>query len=192
MGRRTNNTRLTDEQRALADEHYPYACKLAKTFCMSHRLNLVHFASMRSAACLGLCHAARKFNPSLGFKFKTFCTPWINGALKDEVKNQMGVRRVRGVPLDEYIDAGPVVKSSSSVELWHPAKRMKPLIEQEEDLMAIVNLAPSWRARKLLRFIYLDGLTQAEAADRIGLSQARVSQLLRQSACEMCRRLDSQ
>jgi RNA polymerase sigma factor for flagellar operon FliA len=46
-----------------------------------------------SAGMLGLLDAARKFDPSRGFMFKTYAEPKIRGAIADELRNMDIVSR---------------------------------------------------------------------------------------------------
>jgi RNA polymerase sigma factor (sigma-70 family) len=70
-------TRLTDEQRDLAERHRPLAFWIAGKF----KGRGVEWCDLESEALFALIDAASRFDPDRGCKFSTFSYPRIHGAL---------------------------------------------------------------------------------------------------------------
>lgn len=77
---------LTDAQRALAEEHVPYAKRGARRYARlafdTGSWTVLDYDEFVSAAFEGLVHAARKFDPQRGVSFKTYAFGWIDRYLK--------------------------------------------------------------------------------------------------------------
>ncbi len=67
--------RLTDEQSKLAGDNYKLA--LAAANRMRRRFPRMDIEDIVSACNEGLCHAARKHDPSKGFAFSTYAWQWM-------------------------------------------------------------------------------------------------------------------
>ena len=62
------------------------ADRLAATFCKRHGVPVQEWAELRSAACLGLCRAARRFDPARGVPFQAFAFSHVRWAMLDHVE----------------------------------------------------------------------------------------------------------
>lgn len=153
-------TPLSNEARELAGLYMPFAYSLAKPWKAKKPRWRDDF---ESAALAGLCDAARTFDPSKGVKFATFASNRINGALFD-IYRDLSIWESR---FKEKGEARP--------NLAAPAKSEAERIEDLEWWTRKV----SARQARILRLIYIQGLTQLEAAKAVGLAQSRVCDLHR-------------
>lgn len=82
--------RLTDTQRDLAEQYWRYALTIASRFGARHSEVA---GDWEGAAALGLCAAARTFEPVRQLAFKTLLVPRVRGECHDELCRVLGVRR---------------------------------------------------------------------------------------------------
>lgn len=92
--------KLTPDQQALAAAHLRYANRIADHFLLGFQTDS---HDVYSAAQLGLCQAAARFDPSLGLSFKTFATRRITGAILDALR----ASGVQTRPARSGVQAGP-------------------------------------------------------------------------------------
>lgn len=149
---------LTEDRRALAAEHWPYARSLARPF----RARLPRLRDeFESAAALGLVEAALTFEPGRGAKFSTYARHRVIGRLRSLWRSQVN-RRV-DLPI-----------------LTEPSRIEPDQLDQVDALEHWLRRLPS-RYASVCRLIYRDGLTQAEASRAIGLAPPRINAIHRQS-----------
>ena len=90
---RDGSTQLADLRNALMERHLPlvryHAERLQQTLPKSIELD-----DMISAGQFGLMDAIRGFDPERGFKFKTYCSTRIRGAILDQLRTQDWVPRL--------------------------------------------------------------------------------------------------
>ncbi len=148
-------------RRELAADHLALARKLARPFKLAHPTDRDEY---ESAAGMALVKAANAYDPSRGAKFATFARHCIVGALID-------VRR-RGRPIG--LQAGDVALSlvPSAAE---PTGRAAELADEVARMLR--KLPP--RLAAACRALYVDGMTQAEAAAELGYSKAGMSKMVR-------------
>ncbi len=174
---------LTEDQRRLVERYLPLAKSMARKM-NPPRLDL---DELISAAYLALVEAAESFDPAYTVNFATFARIRIHGALSDCRRNWYRLaidsdgihspefRRLRH--REEIIGwfVGKPVESPHEAEF-----------EQTEALESYFRRLPREQA-KACRLIYIDGKTQAEAADLLGYSRAYLSRL-HQNALDSLRR----
>lgn len=150
------------------------------------------FTDPHSAVLDGLAHAAVRYDPALGYTFKTFAWHYIGGRMLQDRRSATCTNRKR----QEQIRAGsprqvwehlPVsldelcpLAGELQVELL-PDTRPSP--EQavcgtdtetaERISRCLEDLPAEWRV--VLRMRYWDGLNQREISERLGLTQMGVS-----------------
>ena len=66
--------------------HIRFADKVSRKFFFQHNRGLVEFDELKSAALLGLCDAAQRFDESRGQNFETFSYMRIRGAMFDYLR----------------------------------------------------------------------------------------------------------
>lgn len=79
---------LTEEQQALVIENISFARKLSVQFARDRRSLGIEVEEFQSAALLGLCDAARRFDEVKGLQFRTFAYFRIRGAMFDLVRRE--------------------------------------------------------------------------------------------------------
>lgn len=84
---------LTDEKRRIIEEHLPFAYRLAAKFQRERRNINLEREDFEGAALVGLCEAARNFDPSVCVNFSTFSYLRIRGAMYELLRKSYGVSR---------------------------------------------------------------------------------------------------
>ena len=74
------------ETKQLVESHLEYAYALAKQFTTEVFVGNIDYEDIRATAILGLCDAARRYDPQNGVLFKTFSYFRIRGAMFDLVR----------------------------------------------------------------------------------------------------------
>lgn len=144
---------LTDSQRDIAGS--APALALAAALSARYRRRYRQCGDcIDSAALLGLCEAAARFDPARGVLFTTFARPRVEGCIMDAVGKWLDSRRQRLRPLDAPAD---------SRAPDHPRDRFEYLIRSlPADL------------RVLMRQRFLLDMTAAEVAAETGASESTV------------------
>lgn len=144
----------------LIEKHIPFAQKLAylKRIKSPRQINV---DELTSAAYMGLCEAAHRFDPGKGVAFTTYAFRRIIGAMNDYVRET-------------------VTTSSHSHVIYQCSA---PSIRHHEAFDDTIHaLAPRLeeRAKMMLKWYYHDEMTMKEISIRCGVTEGRVSQLLKQ------------
>jgi len=131
-----------------------------------------------SAGFRGLWRAAQHYDPTKGVKFSPYAVFAIRHKMvQSAYRRQLDRRTVRvsemgregGNPYPVAAPGhGPVATVLRAEEVGRARRRVRTVLE---------NLRPSHR--RALRMVHLQGMTQAQAADALGVSRARVHQLCR-------------
>ena len=159
----------------LVEQYIPLANKLAynkkKTLP-----NFVDIEELKSAAYMGLVEAASRFNPDLGVQFSTFAYPRVFGAIHDYLR-EMGWGK-RSEPVQMYsLDA--TIKTDDG------ECRQGDLLEAKkennsEDFMEVITITLDEQAERVLHHYFIDDLSLKEVGVKFGVSESRVSQLIKQ------------
>lgn len=80
----------TDAKKTLAEHNIRYVISIAKKF----RGQGLSFVDLIQEGTLGLMRATEKFDPSLGWKFSTYCTHWIKQAMRSAISQKSRTIRV--------------------------------------------------------------------------------------------------
>lgn len=179
--------RLSEEQKQLAAEWHDYAMRIASNYI---RVSKTHRAEIRSAAQLGLCEAASRFDPGRGIKFKTFAGQRISGAIKDELR--LLSERPRFAKKDKFYPStvslhSPTGKESDGGRPQTPLDVLEDYMTTSgEDVRDIDHLdqmdkfaetIPD-RGGVILRLFYGEReRTMRQLGQILGCSQSRVSQI---------------
>lgn len=194
----TTQGAMTAEQRALAEDkrHLDMVNLLAK-----YEVKRRHLAWMEddilSAAYAGLCDAATKFDPSRGLAFATYAVPRIRGAILDFLRMEapVGYRQRTGmrcdaVPKTRQIsglrdnalaaskhDSGQSHLGGLDFEVDPLANDHMKIAEWRDDLEHYARRAGTPQAADVIRLYYGETLTMKQIGQRLGISEARVSQV---------------
>lgn len=159
----------------LVEQYIPWANKLA------HRKKrglpkFIELDEVRSAAYLGLVEAAERFDPEMGVEFTTFSYRRIWGAIHDYLRE-----RGWGSSGGEYqqvasLDAPPAEGGEGRLG---DAVAASPEGRVEECFEAVTAGLPE-QAKLVLRHYFIDEYSMREVGDMFGVSESRVSQLIKQ------------
>jgi len=148
---------LTKENQRLVVEFMPFADKIA-AYKFKKMPPQVQLDELKSAAYLGLCDAATRYDGKQDFK--PLAAIRIIGQIKDYLRS---LKRTKAseIPEDYEIEA-----------------KAEPIPFQDAiDEICKNNVSPI--AKKIFGMYYGQGLTMAEIAERIDLTPARVCQLIK-------------
>lgn len=162
-------------QQKLVEQYVPLANKLAykkkKTLP-----SFVDIEELKSAAYMGLVEAASRYNPNLGVQFSTFAYPRVFGAIQDYLREMGWGKRnepVRAFSLDATIETDDGKCSQGD------------LLEAKEEhngdeFMEVITLTLDNQAEQVLRYYFIDECSMKEVGEKFGVSESRVSQLIKQ------------
>ena len=125
--------------------------------------NSIDLDEMLSDGALGLLSAAMRFEPARGVPFARFATRYIRGAMID------GVRRRRRAPV-------PVSTCDRAV-----LDERFDQVDARADAWSTLTLQPDPRRRLMLVLYYFDQLTMKRIGRMLGITEPRISQLMKQS-----------
>jgi RNA polymerase sigma factor (sigma-70 family) len=141
-------------------------------------------SELKSAAYLGLTEAANRFDPSLGLSFATFAYPRIRGAIIDYLR-ELGwdkrSNRFQVVSLDAPADD----EGHSRADLL-PAKRK----DENKDVLEFISVRFGEQAEAVLRHYFIDEMSMKEVGQKFGVSEGRISQLIKQFKERICDRYE--
>jgi RNA polymerase sigma factor (sigma-70 family) len=173
---------LNAGQQALVEQHIEWANSGAmlhyRRFGGSHDLD-----DLRSAAYYGLVIAARKFDPSRGFTFKTYAMNWTEWALR---RVHQESKRARGWVWDSRVETGmkqranvvawPTNEDGEQIDIGHDAPDHDSELESEQQRQMVRALAKGDGERKVVDGLFA-GFNCREIAEREGFSTQRAWQL---------------
>lgn len=172
------------DRRALATRHLPLLFAMARE--MSAGPDRFTTADLIGAGAVGLCVAARRFDPVRGVPFAGFAAVRIRGAMVDWMRldgpyNRGAVRRLRAgcdnvlVGLDAIADLPD-----------HAPLADERIADQEAYVRArLVIAAMEPRTRRLMDLMYVEGLDGKTAGEAIGISKPWACQLRQRAIREL-------
>jgi RNA polymerase sigma factor (sigma-70 family) len=135
---------------------------LAKKLAAQRKKGLPKFVDLEdliSAAYLGLCEAASRFDTSKNVSFSTFAYFRINGAIYDYLRGQgWGA----GNRCDVDVDTQPGFEETN-----------------HNEMLEIVSQGLGDQAQSVLRYYFVDQFSMKEVGEKIGVSESRVSQIVK-------------
>jgi RNA polymerase sigma factor (sigma-70 family) len=123
----------------------------------------IELDELKADGAVGLVYAAIRFDRRRGVPFARFATRYIRGTMID------GLRR-RG--------RAPVPRWNCDVAMLDGRFEQ---IDARADARTLLRLQPDARRRLVLLLYYLDGLTMKRIGGMLGISEGRVSQLVKRS-----------
>lgn len=123
---------------------------------------------LRSAAYLGLVEAASRYNPDLGVAFSTFAYRRIFGAIYDYLR-ELGCLKTTVLSLDLPSADGCTINDSLA------AKEEK----KTEEFTEVISLSLGEQAAEILGEYFIRSETMKDIGKRLGVTESRVSQLIR-------------
>lgn len=157
-------------QQKLVEQYVPLANKLA--YDKKKMLPLfVDVEDLKSAAYLGLSEAASRFDPDYGVVFSTFAYPRIFGAIQDHLRREGWGKRG---------ESKTVLSLNGKDELGLGAVLESKTERNNEEFLEVVSKDLGEQAKEVLRNYFIDEYSMREVGDRFGVSESRISQLIKQ------------
>jgi RNA polymerase sigma factor for flagellar operon FliA len=155
-------------------------------YYLAHRRRRVTGSELNelvSAGALGLLHAVERFDPGMGFKFSTYATRRIDGAMLDQLRQQAPVSRSMALVRRKIAAARTQVESREGRRAREQEVVRELGVEPtqyrawERDCVRaeLGRLGPSHQ--KVIALAYFEGMSGKEIAQVLGVSESRVSQL---------------
>lgn len=164
---------LTMTTQQLVEQYVPLANKLA--FQRKKTLpRFINVEELQSAAYMGLVEAASRFDPSLGIAFSTFAYPRIFGAIHDYLREQGWLRRGGSFNILSLDSKEPDEDTCLKDTLAAPTK------DDTEECFNVITRGLDTQAQQVLRHYFIDDLSMKEVGDKFGVSESRISQLIKQ------------
>jgi RNA polymerase sigma factor (sigma-70 family) len=132
---------------------------------------------LSGAALLGLCQAARRYDPDRGVHFRPYAARRVRGAIKDEC------RRFSRKPHRAAYEREPIEVGESCVSVpldEFPFARDRPPRAEIRDEMRALLERHYGRTRRLLAML-ASGMTSRQAAAVLGISTSWTSTLYREA-----------
>lgn len=161
------NTFTTEERHALVLNHISLAKKIA--YSKKKKLSHISLEELTSAAYLGLVEAANNYDPIKNDCFSAFAVWRIIGAVRDYLRELAWGSRSKPLKALEIEDETYFVYNEISYMPYF------------EDLIVNLNAIN----KTVLRLYYQEGLKIKQIADKIGVHQSRISQILSESRLQL-------
>jgi RNA polymerase sigma factor (sigma-70 family) len=138
----------------------------------------VHFEDLQAAAYMGLVDAAGKYDKSLNNSFEHYAHPRISGAIQDYLRE---------------CGWGPKNRRTSAISIDAPqadgqcmANKIENRVEKTPcDIFEKMTKRISSVARDAMRMYYVEDMTMKDIGVRLGLTESRVSQIVKQGKTEV-------
>ena len=180
-----------NEQRIL--EHIPLANAIAGRMTRFFPACYEH-DDFRSAAYLGLIYADRNFDEKRGVSFKTYARHCIRGMIIEEVRSGDSASRSHRRQINtgemeqiEFLSISHITKDSAMAHLQPRAsdRQSNPEIllhwnEREDRLYDALDTLPE-RQREALQLYVIEERNWREVVEEMGISEGRLSQLLKEA-----------
>ena len=132
----------------------------------------VDVEELQSAAYMGLCEAANRFDEARGVTFSTFAYPRIVGAIVDYLREQSWGKR-----------NDPKTAFSLDVSLAEDGIPLKDMIVSKldantEEMLEVVSRDLDGYAENVMRCYFIDECSMKEVGERFGVSESRICQLI--------------
>lgn len=157
------------ERNQLVENYLPLANKLAnqKKKVLPRRIDL---DDLKSAAYYGLMDAARKFDATKNIAFGAYAKFRIMGEIQDFIRRSYRDFERCKISLDQPDENGNVLADSIAQKTVKSTDFFEDTVKQLSDL-----------DKNVVTLYYVDDLSLKEIGLKIGVSESRVSQLLKRS-----------
>ncbi len=176
---------LSPEQQVLFEDHIEWALNLAVKMNSKRRFPFFELPTARNSALIGLTRAAQGYDRSFKVGFKSFAAWKVVGAIKDEMRALDIVRRSAKT---YQLDPGSVPNMISIYNdknefclfdmIPSEQKEVGFRTESAEQIEMMFKLIPH-AARDVMRMYWIEDMTQMQIAKKIGRSENRVHQILK-------------
>lgn len=164
----------TAERKSLIERYAPRVRKIALELNRRMFAYVAEVEELESAGYVGLCSAARRWDPERGVPFETFVFPRVRGAMIDHMRRQRTASNKRNgtgqaslIPLDFPIGDGITIEDTLEASEESAVS----------ELLATLSCLDERRRAMVFRHALL-GDRMVEIAADYGLTESRVSQIL--------------
>ena len=161
-GRRRKDFRFVKRRNRLVERHLFLVVPVARRVQRSLP-RWIEFDELLADGALGLLHAAIRFDRTRGVPFARFAARYVRGAMIDAARR----RRRAPLPLPKCDAIGVDMRFAQA------ADRL--------DARAMLDRLPDDRRRRVVAMYFLDQLTMKQVARKLGVSEPRISQLIRRN-----------
>lgn len=200
LWREWTETRSLDVRNRLAEAYLPWLRKVVENYATKlARNSVLQLDDYVQFGVLGMLDAMERFDPSQGYKFKTFALLRIRGAIVD------GIRRADWVPRSERrqladdperreVTVGRLpmrVSQDTGKEDADVADQQLPPVDDRlmaESIWQEYLTGLPQRDRLMLLLYYREGLTMKQVAAELGVSESRISQLITEVTAQLKQR----
>lgn len=164
----------------LVEEHLLFARKIAKNHAKQHWR---HYDDILQESRLGLVEAAESFVPGRGCEFTTWAYFRCRGRILDWLRSQ-NLKGYRGASRRE---GKPWVSSLTDDETARDSfVHHDPFdyVDSFDEFASFLTSLPETDAA-CVRLVYVEGLNNREAGERLGINPKAVSQLVQRSAATL-------
>lgn len=166
---------LTPARQAIAAAYVPLVRRLARPFRLAWPK---HRDDLDSAALCALVQAAADFDARVGATFPTFLRFRVYGAIRDELR-RIGRHDAPPAQADGY-RYHPGRDELARLMLASPVEPPSRAVDSADEVDGWLRSLPPIHAAAC-RALYLEGTTQQDHADGVGLSKSRVSEVHREA-----------
>jgi len=166
--------KLTEQQRTFAEDNLNLVHYVIHRYCGNIRAD--EYEDIYQTGVIGLCKAVAKFNPAFGIAFSTFAVRCITNEIYMSFRSQKK-RNVETISVDTSIFSYKDEETAPLIETIHS-------VEDTESRIGYIILVDMLKERfdemdsQIIR-MSIDGMTQQQIGDRLGLSQPHVSRKLK-------------
>ena len=177
--------KLSEEQRKLVEDNYALTYYMLKCLGLSKS---PMFDDYQGAAALGLCKAAKTYDPSAGVKFGTYATTCIaNECLM--LKRQLHKANIKGftvmsldVPVSDDGDSkcyADLIDSGIDIERdFEVSELVKLAMQKLEDKYVQSRRPGSCDKLEVFRQVCIRRINQKDVTERFGITQPYVSRIV--------------
>lgn len=176
-----SDTPYTREHQRIASQHIGLVRKVANRFyqTQSHTID-----ELISIGTIGLMKAVTRFDPAKGFAFSSFAVPFIRGEIQHWLRDKRGelVRSSRDekAPIVNSLDVGLGGEPDglTKLDLIADEPPATPELSDNQERLRSAILQLDYPIRDAMILVNLNGLTQKEAANWLGVAAMSVSRYI--------------
>lgn len=173
---------LTKEQCSLVENNLKLVTFTVKRFATQHQDRVFTFQDLFQIGCIGLCKAARVYNPASGYTFSTFAYRVIQNELFQFFRSQRAKARKTSfvlLSLDEPIRFHKGGQALASDVVPDPDMDVERIVTIRRMKQALRQVSSGSLHDRVIIQTLLGNLTQSQAAKLIGISQPQVCRELK-------------
>ncbi len=163
---------------------------------IARRLNRpahVEVDDLISEGVFGLVRAIEGFDPARGWRFSSYCTKHIAGAMLDFLRSADWIGRNARRKMKKTGQDGPSMisiharwRTDDSMHLAdHKAHDGPHTFERRDHAERLIRAAGDVQRKRAMELVYLQGMSQKDAGVVMGVSESRISQLVKATLADL-------